>query len=133
VQTRRHLRWRQPSRRSDTRGGALLLHEKKERLAIAVDGFADAFRHAAGALDPNGRYGGARYAEQAAARIARLSASVRNYHLDDMVASAEGLARRRPALYVAGAVAAGFILARLLSQPAPGGSPRTVGPARERW
>ena len=97
-----------------------LLNEKKERLATAVDGFVDAFRHAAGALDPNGRYGGARYAEQAAARIERVSASVRNYRLSDMVASAEGLARRRPALYVGGAVAAGFILGRLLIQPARG-------------
>jgi len=95
-----------------------LLHEKKERIATAVDGFVDAFRHAAGALDPNGLYGGAHYAEQAAARIERISASVRNYHLSDLVASADGFARRRPALYVAGAVAAGFILGRLLIQPA---------------
>ena len=95
-----------------------LLHEKKERLATAVDGFADAFRHAAGALDPNGLYGGALYAEQAAARIERISEGVRNYHLSDVVASAEGFARRRPALYVASAAAVGFILCRLLNQPA---------------
>ena len=109
-----------------------LLHEKKERLATAVEGFADAFRHAAGALDPNGRYGGARYAEQAAARIERISERVRNYHLSDMMASAEDFARRRPALYVASAVAAGFILSRLLNRPARGDSPHDLGPARER-
>jgi hypothetical protein len=109
-----------------------LLREKKERVATAVEGFAGAFRHAAGALDPNGEYGGAHYAEQAAARIERISAGVRNYHLSDMVASAEDFARRRPALYVAGAVAAGFILSRLLNQPARGSGSRQPGAARER-
>jgi hypothetical protein len=108
-----------------------LLREKKERVATAVEGFAGAFRHAAGALDPSGD-GGAHYAEQAAARIERISAGVRNYHLSDMVASAEDFARRRPALYVAGAVAAGFILSRLLNQPARGSGSRQPGAARER-
>jgi hypothetical protein len=110
-----------------------LLHDRKQRIATAVEGFADAFHNAAGALDPNGQYGAAHYAQRAAARIERISDGVRNYHLNDMVASAEGLARRRPALYVAGAVAVGFILSRLLSQPARAISPREPGSPRERW
>jgi hypothetical protein len=109
-----------------------LLHEKKERVAASADGFADAFRHAGGALDRNRQYRAARYADQAAARIERISAGVRSYDFSDMAASAEGLARRRPALYVAGAVAAGFILTRLLNQPGRRNGPPELGAERER-
>ena len=109
-----------------------LLHDRKERVATALEGFGDAFRHAAGALDRNGQYGAGHYAEQAAARIERISARVRNYHLRDVVGSAERLARRRPALYVAGAVAVGFVLSRLLNPPARRDSPGEFGTARER-
>jgi hypothetical protein len=72
-----------------------LLHEKKERIARAVGGFAEAFRHAAGALDRNKQSGAARYAEQAATRIEHLSADVRTCDFSDIGARAGGFGSRR--------------------------------------
>jgi hypothetical protein len=109
-----------------------LLHEKKERVAMAVEGFADALRHGAWALDRNRQYGAVQYAEHAAARIERISGGVRNHHLGDLAASAERFARRRPALFVAGAVANGFVLSRLLNRPPLGDSPRELDAAQEQ-
>jgi ElaB/YqjD/DUF883 family membrane-anchored ribosome-binding protein len=109
-----------------------LLHEKKERVAMVVDGFADAFRHAAGALDRNRQRAAARYAKQAAGRIERVSAGVRTRDFSDLVASAEGFASRRPELFVAAAIAAGFVLGRLLIRSARGDLPLELGAAQER-
>jgi hypothetical protein len=44
-----------------------------------------------------------------------------------MLVSVDAFARRRPALSVAGAIAAGFVLSRLLTRPTHGESTREVG------
>jgi hypothetical protein len=112
-----------------------LLHENRERVAVAIEEYADVFRHAAGTLDRNRQFGAAHGAEQAAGRIERVAAGVRNRSFSDLVVSADALARRRPALFIAGAVAAGLVLNRLLNRPAHGESPGEFRPQEEqlRW
>lgn len=94
-----------------------LLDEQKERLAGAVQSIADMLRRTADTLEHENNAVAADYAGRAAAQIDRLSATVRERELAEMVASAEAFARRQPALYVAGAVAAGFVIGRLLARP----------------
>jgi ElaB/YqjD/DUF883 family membrane-anchored ribosome-binding protein len=96
---------------------ASLLDEQKERMASAVHGIADMLRRTADTLERENNATAARYADRAAAQIDRLSQTVRNRELGEIVASTEDFARRQPALFVAGAVAAGFVLGRLLARP----------------
>lgn len=98
-----------------------LLDEQKERMADAVHGLADALRHAADTLERDDKAAVARYADQAAEQIDRFSTTMREQHLKDMVASTESFARRQPVLFVAGAVAAGFVVGRLLTRSSESG------------
>ena len=94
-----------------------LIEEQKERMAAAVHGFAETLRQTAETLERDAKPAAAQYADQAAAQVDRLSARVRQQHWQDMVAQLETFARRQPQLFIAGAVAAGFIVGRLLAQP----------------
>ena len=98
-----------------------LLHEQQERVAEAVHGLAEALRQAAETLEREERDVAARYADQAAAQIDRLSETMRQRHLRDMLANAEDFARRQPALFIVGAVAIGFVVGRVLARPAERG------------
>jgi ElaB/YqjD/DUF883 family membrane-anchored ribosome-binding protein len=97
---------------------ASLLDEQKHRMASAVQGVADMLRRTADTLEREDNATAAHYADQAAAQIDRLSQTVRSRALGEMVTDAEVFARRQPALFVAGAVAAGFVIGRLLARPA---------------
>ena len=101
-----------------------LLREQKDRAADAVHGLAEALHQAADTLEREERGVAARYAEQAAAQIDRFSETMRQQTLRDMLASAEDIARRQPALFITGAVAIGFIVGRMLSRPGDGRTPR---------
>ena len=94
-----------------------LLDEQKERMAMAVQGVADMLRRTADTLERENNATAAGLADRAATQIDRLSETVRNRQLGEMVASTEDFARRQPALFIAGAVAAGFVLGRLLARP----------------
>ena len=104
-----------------------LLREQKERVADAVHGFAHALRQAADTFERGENQMAARYVDQAAAQIDRFSEAMRRQSLQDMVASAEDLARRQPALFLTGAVAIGFVVGRVLSRPSDGRTPRAEG------
>jgi ElaB/YqjD/DUF883 family membrane-anchored ribosome-binding protein len=104
-----------------------LLREQKERVAAAVHGLADALRQAAHTFEREESRITARYIDQAAAQIDRLSETMRRRSLQDMLASAEDIARRQPALFVTGAVAIGFVVGRVLSRAGDGRTPRSEG------
>ena len=93
--------------------------QQKQRGARQVGGIAEAVRAAARSLDRSDSPLAAGYAEQAADRIEEFSRSLGEYSWQDIVGEVETVARRRPALFVAAAVAAGFLTGRLLSLPAP--------------
>jgi len=96
---------------------ASLLDEQKDRMASAVHGVADMLRRTADTLERENNATAAHYADRAAAQFDRLSETVRSRRFGDMVASTEDFARRQPALFIAGAIAAGFVIGRVLARP----------------
>lgn len=94
-----------------------LVDEQKERMAVAVRGVADMLRRTADTLEREHNTTAAHYAGRVAAQIDRFSTAVREHEISEMVASTEDFARRQPALFIAGAVAAGFVIGRLLARP----------------
>jgi len=95
-----------------------LVEEQKERMAAAVQGVADMLRRTADTLERENNATAAHYAGRVAAQIDRFSTAVREREIGEMVATTEDFARRQPALFIAGAVAAGFVIGRLLARPA---------------
>ena len=93
-----------------------LVDEQKERMAVAVQGVADMLRRTADTLENENNATAAHYAGRVAAQVDRLSTAVREREIGEMVASTEDFARRQPALFIAGAVAAGFVIGRLLAR-----------------
>lgn len=105
---------------SDLRGAAdLLIEDQKVRLADLTQGLANALRRSADAFAEEGGTVVARLADQAADQVELLSDTVRRESWRALAANVEVAARRRPELFLAGAVAAGFLLARLLSGTIP--------------
>lgn len=94
-----------------------LIDEQKERMAAAVHDIADVLRRTADTLERENKVTAAHYAGRVAAQVDRFSATVREREFGEMVASTEDFARRQPALFIAGAVAAGFVIGRLLARP----------------
>jgi hypothetical protein len=97
---------------------AALAAEQQAQLAETVHGFALAFRRTADALREEQSPVASRCAGQAAAQLDRAAAALRERTVAEMLAEAEALARRQPALFIAGSVAAGFLAARLLAASA---------------
>jgi hypothetical protein len=97
-----------------------LIHEQKDRAADAVEGLADALRQAADQLGREEKPTAARYADQAAAQVAQFSATVRAREVEELLLEVESFARRQPTLFFAGALAAGFLVGRVLSRPSNG-------------
>jgi hypothetical protein len=92
-----------------------LANEQKQRAAQQVGGVAEAVRSAARSLKGSQSPAAARYADQAAERVEELSHSLREHRWGELIGEIEGVARRQPAWFVIGAVAAGFLAGRFLS------------------
>ncbi len=93
--------------------------QQKERAARQLASIAEAVQAGADSLDRRHNPVAARYAGQAADRFADMSQSLDERSWGAVIGEVEGVARRRPALFVAGAVAAGFLAGRFLALPAP--------------
>ena len=91
-----------------------LLQEQKRQIADRVSGIARALQSAAHPLDESQSRVVARYLEEGAAQVHSLSGRMHERHWGELVADTEDFARRQPAWFVLGAVAAGFVLGRLL-------------------
>ncbi|HLJ62671.1 MAG TPA: hypothetical protein VKT70_01105 [Stellaceae bacterium] len=116
------------ARQSTTRMGAQMrdmaqsmLEDQRARMADQVHGLAEALRRTASHLEHDDRGGLARYADQAAEGIDRLSERLREQRVNEMMEGVRDFARARPPLFIAGAVAAGFLLGRMVvgSRSAP--------------
>jgi hypothetical protein len=94
-----------------------LIHEQKDRAADAVEGLAQALRQTADQLGREEKPTAARYADQAAAQVAQFSETVRARDVEELLFEVESFARRQPTLFFAGALAAGFLLGRVLTRP----------------
>ena len=106
-------------------------HEASQRLTpIQV-----ALRETAQQLRKQGQAPVAQYADRTSDQVERFSGYLRETEVDEMVDQARGFARSRPAIFLSGAVALGFLGARFLkssSQEAAGnGEPVAALPPAE--
>ncbi len=96
------------------------LDRQKAEAASQLDGLAQAFRSTAENLESQ-HYGPiARYAGFAAENLGGIAEALNEQDLASLLDSARRLARRQPALFVGGAVALGFGLARFLKSSGEG-------------
>lgn len=117
--------------RSDTRAGQTdgivgrvreqatsQLNTQKDKATDGLGTVAHAFRETTNKLRSDNHDVVARYAEQAADQIERLSQRLKNKDVGELFNDAQQLARRRPALFVGGAFAVGLLGARFLKSSA---------------
>ena len=105
-----------------------VLDEQKARAAREVADVALAVRSGAQALEKSDNRAAAHYVERAALGIEHVAEAMRKRSWSDILAEAEEFAQRRPALFVFGAIAAGFAAGCLVSPP-PRGEMRRKGRA----
>ncbi|HZU91549.1 MAG TPA: hypothetical protein VE993_20020 [Stellaceae bacterium] len=91
-----------------------VLDEQKEGAARQVGAFAAAVRSAAQSLDQSQSPTLAHYADQMAGGIERFGNRLRERGWSELADDIAGLAQRRPALFIAGAVIVGFVSGRFL-------------------
>jgi hypothetical protein len=95
------------------------VNQHKENHAQQVGALAEAARAAARSLERSQSPMAARYADRTADQIDEFSRSLRESSWVDLLGDVENSAHRHPALFVVGAVAAGFLAGRFLSVAAP--------------
>jgi ElaB/YqjD/DUF883 family membrane-anchored ribosome-binding protein len=105
---------------SDVLGGLkdaadTLIEDQKARVADTVQGFAQALRKSADAFAEEGSDAVARAANQVADQAEGLSHSMRERPWRAVLADLEDGMRRRPDLFFAGALAAGFLFGRIVA------------------
>jgi hypothetical protein len=93
--------------------------QHKEHHAQQVGALAEAARAAARSLERSQSPMVARYADRTADQIDEFSRSLRESSWIDLLGDVEQSAHRHPALFVVGAVAAGFLAGRFLSVAPP--------------
>jgi hypothetical protein len=94
------------------------IDERKEGLAQDVGDFAHALRASASDLQVHRKAYVAHYVEQAASSVEQIADTLHRQDLTGLMRRTEDFARRQPGLFVGGAVAAGFALARFLKSSA---------------
>lgn len=92
-----------------------LIEDQKVRVADTVHGFAQALRKSADAFAEEGGGAVARAASQMAERVEGVSHAMRERPWRTVLADLEDGLRRRPDLFFAGALAAGFLFGRLVA------------------
>lgn len=90
-----------------------IAEEQKDAAAAQLGCVARGLREAAGSMQGESEFAG-RYAGKAAEGLERLSEDLRGADFDQLVERTENYARRNPAVFLGGAVAAGFLLARFI-------------------
>jgi gas vesicle protein len=94
------------------------VEDQKRRGLEAVRSFAGAVNTAAQELEQQSPQV-ARYVRDAAEGLQSLTRNIEGRNLNDLVRSATDLARSNPTLFMMGAVAAGFALARFMKSSTP--------------
>jgi hypothetical protein len=98
---------------------AAQLSTQKNRATDGLGSVARAVRQSAEPLRNNQQNTIAQYVEKAADQIERFSTTLREREVGDLVNDAQRFARRQPALFIAGAFAAGVVGARFLKSSSP--------------
>jgi hypothetical protein len=100
--------------------------EQKVRGTEALEGFVRAIDRAAGELETQSPTV-ARYVRDAAKQVDGLSHNIRGRSVAELMRAATDLARSQPAIFFAGAVAAGFAFSRFLKSSAGDGGAQSSG------
>lgn len=87
---------------------------QKDRAADQLHTVAEAVRAAGQHLHQQDRGGMAKYADQGAERLDRVSGQLRDRDVNQLLHDVERMARRKPELFLGGAVLLGFLGARFL-------------------
>lgn len=88
--------------------------EQKGRAADQLNTVANALRQAGNELQNSDQASIAQYAETAAEQVERLSTYIKEREFGELWADLQATAKRQPELFVAGALAAGFLVGRFL-------------------
>ena len=91
--------------------------EQKDAAAGQLGCLAKGLREASQSMRKESEFVG-RYAEEAAIRLEGVSDELRQADLDELVDRSESYARANPAIFLGGAVAVGFLLARFFKSSA---------------
>lgn len=86
--------------------------ERKSQAADRLQGIAGALRETSNTLHGKQEDAFADYAAVAADQVDKLSGYLRNQNIGDLVQDVQTFARRQPELFLAGALAAGFMVGR---------------------
>lgn len=97
------------------------LNTQKDKATDGLGTVANAVRQTTDRLRGDNHDTVARYAEQAADQIERLSERIRGKDVGELLNDAQRLARQRPALFVGGAFAVGLLGARFMKSSAESG------------
>ena len=97
--------------------GKSAIERQKDSAAGDLDAAADALRSGADRLQQDHPQAG-RFVEYAAERLEKFGQQMRTKDLDTMLDDAMQMARRSPAAFFAGSVAAGFLLSRFVKSSA---------------
>jgi len=99
-----------------------MLDEQMQAAAGQVEGFAKALRKTSEQLDAQDQAAAARYVERTAEGLDSFSNTLRDQDLDSLTTQVQDYAKRQPAVFLGGAIAAGFLVARFLKSSAPSAS-----------
>ena len=98
-------------------------HEASQRMVPVQT----ALRETGQQLRKQGQGSVAQYADKAADQVERFSGYLRETEIDEIVDEARGFARRRPAVFLGGAVALGFLATRFLKSTSQEAGPAGNG------
>jgi hypothetical protein len=114
---------RQQAGQLAARGGEQVkgqLANQKQQAAQRIEPIQTALRQTAQQLREQDQGSIAEYTEKAADRVEQFSGYLRDTDVDEMAEEVRNFARRRPALFLGGAVALGFLGARFLKSSSQG-------------
>lgn len=98
--------------------------QRKSQAAAQIGGIANTLRHTGAELRSQNNETFAHYADMAAGEVEQVSDYLHTHDVGELVAEVGRFAGRQPELFIAGSLAAGFLLGRFLksSNPSPHGS-----------
>ena len=94
--------------------GRSMLHDQKGNVVSQFGTIAGALRDTARSLDSRDEHTAGRWVNQAADGLDRLADTLERRDIDTLMRQAGDLMRRQPAVFIGGAVAAGFLMSRFL-------------------
>ena len=94
------------------RQGKSHLDAQKDKAVEQVEKLSDALGQASARLRDEGQPSLATYTDQVASSMTSLAEKFRERSVDDLIRETKNLARREPALFLAGSVALGFAISR---------------------